>query len=81
MDGPDRPFVDGRPGPGPSVPAPPPDAVWPPFLPIEQEQTEWTIVLLLLVVAPLVLRRRYPLAVLLVVLAVAPAVSTGYRPW
>src|SRR5258705_12229058 len=43
------------------VPAPPvPD----PFLPIEDSQTSWTVFLLLLVVLPLVFRRRNPLAVL-----------------
>lgn len=55
---------------GPSAPRV--DPVWPPFLPIEDQRSGWTIALLLLVAAPLVFRRRYPLAVLwvLVILAV-----------
>jgi signal transduction histidine kinase len=57
------------------LPAPPPDPVWPPFLPIEDDRTGWTVVLLLLVVTPLVFRRRYPLGVLWVVLALAVVVS------
>ena len=46
-----------------------------PFLPIEHDQAGWTVVLLLAVVLPLVFRRRYPLAVLWVVLVMAPLVS------
>jgi signal transduction histidine kinase len=48
-----------------------PEPVWPPFLPIEPEQRGWPVVMLL-VVLPLVLRRRYPLAMLWVVLVTAP---------
>ena len=46
-----------------------------PFLPIEHDQAGWTVVMLLVVVLPLVLRRRYPLAVLWIVLGTAPLVS------
>jgi signal transduction histidine kinase len=46
-----------------------------PFLPIEQEQTGWIVVMFVVVVAPLIFRRRYPLAVLWTVLAAAPLVS------
>jgi signal transduction histidine kinase len=46
---------------------PPPD----PFLPIEHDQTVPTLLMFLAVVAPLVLRRSYPLAVLLVVMLTA----------
>jgi signal transduction histidine kinase len=53
----------------------PPDPVWPPFLPVEDDRTGWTVVLLLLVALPLVFRRRYPLGVLWVVLAMAVLVS------
>jgi signal transduction histidine kinase len=56
---------------------PDPQAVPPvpdPFLPIEQDQTGWPMVMLL-VVLPLMLRRRYPLLVLWIVLAMAPLVS------
>ncbi len=45
-----------------------------PFLPIEHDQTGWEVVMLL-VVLPLVLRRRFPLAVLWIVLATAPLVT------
>jgi signal transduction histidine kinase len=51
----------------PPIPAPPVR----PFLPIEEQQTGWQIVMLL-VVLPLVVRRRYPLAALWVVLIMAP---------
>ena len=54
------------------VPAPP---VAEPFLPIEHDQAGWTVVMFLVAVAPLVFRRRYPLAVLLIVLGVAPLVA------
>jgi signal transduction histidine kinase len=53
----------------------PPDPVWPPFLPVEDDGTGWTAVLLLLVALPLVFRRRYPLGVLSVVLATAVLVQ------
>ncbi|MET0417515.1 MAG: histidine kinase [Actinoplanes sp.] len=53
----------------------PPDPVWPPFLPVEDDGTGWTAGLLMLVVLPLVFRRRYPLTVLWVVLATAVLVS------
>jgi signal transduction histidine kinase len=46
-----------------------------PFLPIEHDQTGWTVLLFLVVALPLVVRRRYPLAVLWIVLVMAPAVS------
>ena len=59
----------------PRLPAPPPDPVWPPFLPIEDDRSAWTVVLLLLVVTPLVFRRRFPLGVLWVTVAVAVVVS------
>jgi signal transduction histidine kinase len=76
-DEPQRPYRVEMPGPG--LPPPrPPEAVWPPFLPIEPDRSEGTILLLLLVVAPLVLRRRYPLAVLWTVLSIAPAVSENH---
>jgi signal transduction histidine kinase len=54
---------------------PPPDPVWPPFLPVEDDGTGWTAVLLLLVALPLVFRRRYPLGVLWTLLATAVLVS------
>jgi signal transduction histidine kinase len=58
------------------APVAPCEPVWPPFLPVENDQlTARTVVLLLLVVLPLVFRRRYPLGVLWVVLALAVAVS------
>jgi len=57
------------------VGAPPPDPVWPPFLPVEDDGTGWTAALLLLVALPLVFRRRYPLGVLWVVLTTAVLVS------
>jgi signal transduction histidine kinase len=44
------------------------------FLPIEQHQTGWGFVMLL-VVLPLLLRRRYPLGVLWMVLCMAPLVA------
>ena len=73
-DGPRYPVVDGDPVRG--LPAPPGvDPMWPPFLPIEDDRSGWTVVLLLLVVAPLVFRRRYPLGVLWVVLILATAVE------
>jgi signal transduction histidine kinase len=57
------------------VEPPSPHAVGePPFLPIEQDQTGWPLVMLLVLV-PLLLRRRYPLAVLWIVLATAPAIT------
>ncbi|MCA2215020.1 sensor histidine kinase [Jidongwangia harbinensis] len=76
-DRPQRSFEVGPPAPG-TPPRPPGEPVWPPFLPIEPERSEGTILLLLLVVAPLVLRRRYPLAVLWTVLAIAAAVSENH---
>jgi signal transduction histidine kinase len=59
---------------GPEPPHPP-DPVWPPFLPVEDDGNGWTAVLLLLVALPLVFRRRYPLGVLWVLLAMAVLVS------
>jgi signal transduction histidine kinase len=64
----DRPSQDGL----PPIPRPPEAE---PFLPIEQDAAGLTTVMLLVVVLPLVLRRRYPLAVLWIVLATAPFVS------
>ena len=59
----------------------PPEAPVPPggwdrelFLPIEQHQTGWGVVMLL-VVLPLLVRRRYPLGVLWMVLCMAPLVA------
>jgi signal transduction histidine kinase len=66
------PVVVNDPGYPMQVPARP---VAEPFLPIEHDQAGWTVVMFLAVVLPLVLRRRYPLAVLWVVLGVAPAVA------
>jgi signal transduction histidine kinase len=60
---------------GPRVVVPEPPRLPDPFLPIEEDQTGWTIVLFLAVVLPLVFRRRYPLSVLWIVLATAPLVS------
>lgn len=45
-----------------------------PFLPIEHDQAGWTFVMFL-VVLPLMFRRRAPLAVLWIVLGIAPLVS------
>lgn len=53
----------------------PPDPVWPPFRPVDDDGTGWTAVLLLLVVLPLVFRRRYPLGVLWILLTMAVVVS------
>ncbi|GAB3976451.1 sensor histidine kinase [Plantactinospora veratri] len=66
--------------PEPDLPPIPPDPfrrreVPEPFLPIEDYEIAGTILMLLVVVVPLVLRRRYPLAVLWVVLATAPLAS------
>ncbi|RSM69199.1 sensor histidine kinase [Actinoplanes sp. ATCC 53533] len=62
-----------RAGGGPAAACEPP---WPPFLPIENNQsTAATVTLLLLVVLPLVFRRRYPLGVLWTVLVLAVAVD------
>ncbi|MGI5152063.1 sensor histidine kinase [Plantactinospora sp. CA-294935] len=46
-----------------------------PFLPIEDYEIGSTVVMLVVVVLPLVLRRRYPLAVLWAVLVTAPLAS------
>jgi signal transduction histidine kinase len=46
-----------------------------PFLPIDQQESGWIGLMFVLVVAPLILRRRFPLAVLWTVLAAAPLVS------
>jgi signal transduction histidine kinase len=46
-----------------------------PFLPIEHDQTSSTVLLFVVVALPLVFRRRYPLAVLWLVLLMAPAMS------
>ena len=61
--------------PRPGVPPPPPDPVWPPLLPVENEGNGDTVVLLMLVALPLLFRRRYPLTVLWVVLAMAVLVN------
>jgi signal transduction histidine kinase len=66
------PVVEFDPGYPPPVPARPvPD----PFLPIEDSQTGWTVVMFLVVVLPLVFRRRYPLAALWFVLGTALLVN------
>jgi len=65
----------GYPGQVPEVPAPGARPVPEPFLPIEHDQAGWTALLFLVVVLPLVFRRRYPLAVLWAVLAIASVVS------
>jgi signal transduction histidine kinase len=57
------------------VPGDPPGVLREPFLPIERDQVGLAVLLMLVVVLPLVLRRRYPLAVLWVVLASAPFVT------
>ncbi|WP_127500528.1 sensor histidine kinase [Actinoplanes solisilvae] len=59
-------------GPRPPVP---PEPVWPPFLPVEDDGTAWTTVLLFLVVLPLLFRRRYPLAALWTLLLIATLVE------
>lgn len=72
-----------RRGPGPifdpdnptQVPFPPARSVPEPFLPIEESQAGWTAVMFLVVVLPLVFRRRYPLTVLWIVLGTASIVS------
>ena len=61
--------------PRPGMPPPPPDPVWPPLLPVENEGNGDTVVLLMLVALPLLFRRRYPLTVLWVVLAMAVLVN------
>lgn len=61
---------------GPDKPGPAPERpMAEPFLPIEPDQADWTVVMLLVVVLPLVFRRRYPLIVLWCVLGTAPVVS------
>ncbi|HYN94938.1 MAG TPA: histidine kinase [Pilimelia sp.] len=67
-------FQPGTLPPGERLP-PPPEPVWPPFLPVEDDVTGWTTALLMLVVLPLVFRRRYPLGVLWILLAMAAAVN------
>jgi signal transduction histidine kinase len=59
----------------PTPPMMPPMPVPDPFLHIEPDRTGWTVVMFVVVVLPLVLRRRYPLVVLWTVLLTAPAVS------
>jgi signal transduction histidine kinase len=54
----------------------PPGPVAEPFLPIEDDQAGWTVAMFLVVVLPLVFRRRYPLTVLWFVLATAPVVAS-----
>jgi signal transduction histidine kinase len=74
-DGPGRERIEFDPRtPFPRAPLPP-DPVWPPFLPVEDDGTEWTAVLIVLVVLPLLFRRRYPLTVLWVLLAIAVMVN------
>jgi signal transduction histidine kinase len=68
-------FDPAYPFPEPPVRPLPPDPVWPPFLPVEDDGTGWTAALLMLVVVPLVFRRRYPLTVLWVLLATAVLVN------
>jgi len=63
---PDRIFLPGQPI--------PPGVFTEPFLPIDHDRGA-AAVLLLFVVLPLVLRRRYPLAVLWIVLCIAPWLS------
>jgi signal transduction histidine kinase len=79
QDGPSWERVEvGAGGPDPEEllrPLPPNDPVWPPFLPVEDDGTGWTAALLMLVTLPLVFRRRYPLTVLSVLLAIAVTVS------
>ena len=58
----------------PTRPVPPVGPIREPFLPIEHHQTGWAFVLLL-VVLPLVFRRRYPLAALWAILLTAPAMT------
>ncbi|HEU4947619.1 MAG TPA: sensor histidine kinase [Kribbella sp.] len=67
----ERPAPDVLVAPGQPLP---PGVFSEPFLPIDHDRGA-AAVLLLVVVLPLVLRRRYPLAVLWVVLAVAPWLS------
>ena len=75
-DGAHRSVIEMDPGEaGRPLPAPPSDPVWPPFLPVEDDRSAWTVLLLMLVVTPLVFRRRYPLGVLWVTLAMAVLVS------
>ncbi|WP_199853864.1 sensor histidine kinase [Plantactinospora sp. BB1] len=79
--GSDRRDLSGPPEPPePDLPPIPPDPfrrreMPEPFLPIEDYEIAGTILMLLVVVVPLVLRRRYPLAVLWVVLVTAPLAS------
>ncbi|MFC7482456.1 sensor histidine kinase [Luedemannella flava] len=63
--------------PTPPVPPVPPAArpVPEPFLPIDHDRTTATVFVLALVVLPLVFRRRYPLAMLWVVLGTVPFVT------
>jgi signal transduction histidine kinase len=71
-----RPRMINCPRPEPGLPPAPCEPVWPPFLPIENDQhTAATVALIVLVVLPLVFRRRYPLGVLWAVLALAAMVS------
>jgi signal transduction histidine kinase len=58
---------------GVAVPVPP-DPIWPPLHPVGDQRTGWTVVLLLLVVAPLMVRRRYPLSVLWALVGIASLV-------
>ena len=57
------------------LPVPPHPRAADPFLPIQHDQTGTTVLMFAIVVLPLLLRRRYPLAMLWVVLAVAPVIS------
>jgi signal transduction histidine kinase len=59
----------------PGEPTPVCEPPWPLLPPEHEQSTGATTVLLLLVVLPLVFRRRYPLGVLWIVLALATAVS------
>ncbi len=71
-------------GPGPEEVAdprvpPPVPRVPDPFLPIESDQSGGTVLMFLVVMLPLVLRRRFPLAVLWAVLLTAP-IAIDYTP-
>jgi len=72
-DGPTR-TVNPYPEFPPQPPLPRAAPIREPFLPIEHSQTGWAFVMLL-VVLPLVFRRRYPLAALWAVLIMAPGMT------
>jgi signal transduction histidine kinase len=66
-----------EPGTEPPDPPQPPEPGNTPFLPIGHHQTSWAIVMLL-AAAPLVFRRRYPLAVLWIVMGTATLVTDDH---